>query len=65
MVKNQVRQYKLVEADSLQKKLRKRCKGCYEIISQNEGRKKLPKKAKKVRTYCNKCDNKPCYCLMF
>ena len=40
--------HKLVEADSPQKKLRKRCKRCYEIISQNEGRNEASKKAKKV-----------------
>ena len=35
--------HKLVGADGPQKKLRRRCKGCYEIISRNEASKKAKK----------------------
>lgn len=55
--------HKLVKADGHQKKLRKRCKGCYEIISQNEGRNEASRKAKKGTTYFNESDNDPYYCL--
>ena len=53
----------LGEADGPKRKSRKRCKGCYEKISINEGFKVAGNKARRVSTFCTACDGKPFYCL--
>ena len=56
-------QHFLSEVEGSKRDSRKRCVGCYEIISTNEGSKVASKKAKKASTFCNSCHNKPYLCL--
>ena len=35
---------------------RKRCRGCYELISANEGSAVAAAKARRVKTVCNQCE---------
>ena len=42
--------------------VRKRCRGCYEVISQNEGSSVAAAKARRVKTVCNQCEGKPHLC---
>lgn len=53
----------LAEAPGPKRKSRKRCVGCYEIISANEGSRMADKKARKVSTFCEGCSDKPFLCL--
>ena len=53
----------LAEAPGPKRKSRKRCVGCYELISLNEGSREAAKKAKKVSTFCEGCESKPFLCL--
>ena len=56
-------QHCLTEVEGPKSKTRKRCRGCYDMISLNEGSREATKKAKKVSTYCKHCENKPYLCL--
>ena len=40
----------------------KRCRGCYEVISRNEGSALTAAKACRVKTVCNKCEDKAYFC---
>ncbi|KAK4324439.1 hypothetical protein Pmani_004925 [Petrolisthes manimaculis] len=53
----------LVEAEGQKRKSRKRCVGCYEMLSVNEGSRVASAKAKKVSTFCQVCDGKPFMCM--
>ncbi|XP_047735891.1 uncharacterized protein LOC125177698 [Hyalella azteca] len=53
----------LAEAEGPKQKSRKRCRGCYEKISNNEGFKVAANKARRVSTYCTVCDGNPFFCL--
>ena len=55
--------HRIVEADGPKRKSRKRCKGCYEKISVNEGFKIATRQARKVSTYCADCVGEPYLCL--
>ena len=44
------------------RKVRKRCRGCYEVISQNEGSALTAAKACRVKTVCNKYEGKAYFC---
>lgn len=52
----------LIEMDGKCRDTRKRCRGCYESISNAEGSKVAGKKARRVKTYCGKCEDKPFLC---
>lgn len=56
-------QHFLSEAEGSKRESRKRCVGCYEMISTNEGSKVASKRAKKISTFCSSCDGKPYLCL--
>ena len=43
-------------------KVRKRCRGCYEVLSQNEGSALAAAKTRQVETMCNKCEDKAYFC---
>lgn len=49
--------------DASNRKLRKRCNSCYEMISKEKGPGIARKQAKRVATYCDTCDEKPAMCL--
>ena len=53
----------LFELPGSSRAVRKRCRGCYEAISQNEGSKVAAAKARRVKTVCNQCEDKPHYCI--
>ena len=48
----------LFEKPESGRKVRKRFIGCYEVISQNEGSASAASKARRVKTVCNKCEDK-------
>lgn len=52
----------LCESDGKTRDVRKRCRGCYDIISKNEGFKIASSKARRVKTFCNLCEGKPFMC---
>ena len=49
----------LIEMDGKARDTRKRCRGCYETIKENENSKIACLKAKRVKTYCGQCETKP------
>ena len=49
----------LTEMDGRCKDTRKRCRGCYDVLSKNEGYKVANNKARRVKTYCFECEGKP------
>lgn len=53
----------LGEAPGPKIKSRKRCRGCYEIISKIRGCKEARLKARRVSTYCESCEGTPFLCL--
>lgn len=53
----------LAEADGPKLKTRKRCRSCYETISNNEGAAAARRKARRVNTYCDSCEGKPFLCI--
>ena len=57
------KEHTLQEADGQKKNTRKRCRGCYEKISQSEGYKVATNKARRVSTFCNECDGQPHLCI--
>ena len=52
----------LFEKPGYSRKVRKRCRGCYEFISQNEGSALAAAKARRVKTVCNKGEGKTYFC---
>ncbi|XP_068235664.1 uncharacterized protein [Palaemon carinicauda] len=52
-------EHSLTEATGPKAKTRRRCRSCYEILSQNEGISVARKKARRVNTYCENCEGKP------
>ena len=56
-------EHSLVEMPGKSRETRKRCKGCYESISQMEGSRVAANKARRVSTYCRKCDGNPFMCV--
>ena len=48
----------LFEMPGSTRKLRKRCRGCYEVINQNGGSALAAAKLRRVKTVCNKCGGK-------
>ena len=59
MVCGKIIAHVLVELDGKYRNVRKRCKGCYDMISQNEGSSIADKKARRVKTVCSYCKNRP------
>ena len=53
----------LCEADGPKSKTRKRCRGCYEKISLNEGCKIARQQARRVSTFCPQCEGNPHLCV--
>ena len=53
----------ITEVPGLKREKRKRCIGCYEMISANEDAKTARKKARKVTTFYDYCETKPFFCL--
>jgi len=53
----------LVELQGQCRTVRKRCRGCYQILSLNEGSATAASKARRVKTVCNQCDGRPHLCL--
>ena len=53
----------LQEAPGPKRVTRKRCRSCYDILSQNEGVKKARASARKVNTFCAACEGKPYLCI--
>ncbi|KAJ8938463.1 hypothetical protein NQ314_011500 [Rhamnusium bicolor] len=45
------------------RQVRKRCRECYRKILEKEGKKEADRKAKKVKTFCHDCKDKPTLCL--
>ncbi|KAJ8972822.1 hypothetical protein NQ314_000019, partial [Rhamnusium bicolor] len=45
------------------RQVRKRCRECYRKISEKEGKKEADRNAKKVKTFCHDCKDKPTLCL--
>jgi hypothetical protein len=52
----------LVELEGQCQNVRKRCRGCYEVLSKNEGCSVADAKARRVKTVCLQCENKPHLC---
>ncbi|XP_068204630.1 piggyBac transposable element-derived protein 4-like [Palaemon carinicauda] len=52
----------LVELDGKCRDVRKRCRGCYELLSKNEGSQIAARKARRVKTVCGQCEGKPHLC---
>jgi hypothetical protein len=52
----------LVELEGQCRNVRKRCRGCYEVLSKNEGCSVAAAKARRVKTVCLQCENKPHLC---
>ena len=44
-------------------KSRKRCRECYKMIAKNEGTDVARKKCRRVKTFCDDCDDKPFMCV--
>ena len=53
----------LMEMDGKCRDTRKRCRGCYDVLSKNEGYKVANNKARRVKTYCFECEGKPFLCV--
>lgn len=56
-------QHSLEELAGPKKNTRKRCRGCYEKLSLNEGFQIARNKARRVSTFCEQCDGKPHLCI--
>ena len=56
-------EHALFELPGSSRSVRKRCRGCYDLISQNEGSAVASAKARRVKTVCNQCEGKPHFCL--
>lgn len=53
----------LVELQGQCRTARKRCRGCYQTLSLNEGSVTAAAKARRVKTVCNQCDGSPHMCI--
>ena len=53
----------LVELEGSKRQSRKRCKGCYKMLTASEGSKVAKNKAGKISTHCNACEGSPYLCI--
>ena len=61
-IQGQTYKHILSEPDNANR-IRKRCRGCYEKLSLNEGFKIARNKSRRVTTFCGQCDGKPHLCI--
>ena len=58
-----LQRHHLGKHDGPARKMRKRCKNCYDNIKRSEGTEVARKRAKRVSTFCEECEDKPSLCL--